>query len=298
MEKNTLNRKPNRMTAEKRHRQVLAIIALSLFLFDLAGERAHASADTAKPTLAERRRAFAANPGYDAYKLQIQEGEAVNESRKFWNQKRYDEAYQRMFDFLKEYPLSILAVESLRKMSASQSRYEIDPEKKKRAEVLLTASEVQEDEFLRTIFSSGDGKSPATAYWVLTINEEYYIINRLGYKHKEQALLSVSGKKIDELKTVGEKGDARTFYFDVSHFSSRGTGATTQPSANGGPANNGSNVGKEQVEILLGNAEPNKPFPPLNLQTTTKKQTEIPNPHPFRPRETIQAKIAADRQQN
>ncbi len=254
MEMNTRNCKPTHRAKEKRRRQFFTIIALMLFLFDLAGERAQAATDAAKPTLAERRRAFAASPGYNPYALQIKEGEAVNESRDLWKQKRYDEAYQRMFDFLKEYPLSILAVESLRKMSAAQSRHETDPEKKKRAEVLLIASEVQEDEFLRTVFSSGDGKSPATAYWVLTISEEYYIIERLGYEHKEHALLHVLGKKIDKLQTVGEKGDGRTFYFDVSHFSSRGAGATTQSSA------------------------------------------KTPNPHPFRPQETIRAKIRAERQ--
>jgi len=296
MEKNTCNCKPVGKTSKNQGRYFFTLIAVVFFLFCLAGESPQASTDTGNPSLAERRKAFVASPGYDPYKLQIKEGEAVNASRELWSQKRYDEAYQRMFDFLKENPLSILAVESLRKMSASQFQYEIDPEKKKRAEVLLTASEVREDEFLRTVFSSGDGKSPATAYWVLTISEEYYIINRLGYKHKNHALHSVSGKKVDVLQTVGEKGDERTFYFDVTHFSSRGAGATTDSSAKGGSVKKSSTSGKEQAAILPGNAVANTPqISPFSMSNTAQKRTETLNPHPFRPRDTIKAKIEADR---
>lgn len=289
---------------EKWFRQFSTHIAIIFFLFMLAGARAHASTDVEKQTLDERRRTFAASPGYDPYALQKIENEAVKESKDLWNQKHYDEAYQRMFDFLKDYPLSIRAVESLRKMSSSQFQYEIDPEKKKRAQVLLIASEVREDEFLRTIFSSGDGKSPATAYWVLTISEEYYIIDRLGYKHKNHALQTVAGKKIDVLKTVGEKGDERTFYFDVSHFSSHGEGVIAQVPSKGGAAKNNADSGNEQVAILPANAVPNKSLvPPLVMPTTAQKPTattvqkptEKLNPHPFRPRETIKAKMEAER---
>ena len=296
MEKNTCNCKLTRKILEKRLHQFFTLIALIFFLFDPAGDSAQAATDTGKSSLAERRRAFAASPGYDPYRLQKTENEVVNESRELWNQKRYDEAYQRMFDFLKENPLSILAVESLRKMSASQSQNEIDPEKKKRAEVLYTASEVREDEFLRTIFSSGDGKSPATAYWVLTISEEYYVINRLGYKHRNHALHSVSGKKVDVLQTVGEKGDERTFYFDVSHFSGHSAGATTQLSSKEGSPQNSSIGGKGQAAISPGDVVANKSqIPPLIMSTTAQKRTEPLNPHPFRPRDTMRAKIEADR---
>jgi hypothetical protein len=243
---------------EKWHVWFFIALFLGCFLSVLLGKEAPAATDAGNKTLDERRRAFAASPGYDPYKLQKIENEAVKDSKNLWNQKRYDEAYQRIFDFLKEYPLSIRAVESLRLMSASQFHNEIDPEKKKRAQAVLTASEVREDEFLRTIFSSGDGKSPATAYWVLTISEEYYTIDRLGYQHKSHALQEVAGKKVDVLKTVGTKGDERTFYFDVSHFQTHGGGQATPGASNAGAQKGDSGSGKEQVATLQANTVPSK----------------------------------------
>lgn len=252
--------------------RLFVVIVLGCFFSVLFGQEALAATDVGKQTLDQRRRAFAASPGYDPYKLELIENDAVKESKSLWNQKRYDEAYQQMLDFLKEYPLSIRAVESLRLMSTSQFNNEINPEKKKRAQVLLTASEVREDEFLLTVFSSGDGKSPATAYWVLTISEEYYIIDRLGYQHKSHALQEVAGKKVDVLKTVGKKGDERTFYFDVSHFQVDSAAKASPVSSTAGSTTVDSRSGKEQVASLPANAVLDKaPLPPAVKPATIQR---------------------------
>ncbi len=75
------------------------------------------------------------------------------------------------------------------------------------------------DKIFKAILSTGDGKSPATAYCVQGINEEYQIMRHFGYKATTQAFL-LSG--YDELSGTEEKtGKPVSLYFDISGNVSR-----------------------------------------------------------------------------
>jgi hypothetical protein len=79
-------------------------------------------------------------------------------------------------------------------------------------------------EFHRTVFrglinsirSSGDGKSPETAWVVINVHEEYVMLRVLGFRPSEQSLTHKDGHSYDVMKVKNaEDGTEQTFYFNV-----------------------------------------------------------------------------------
>jgi hypothetical protein len=68
----------------------------------------------------------------------------------------------------------------------------------------------------RSLLASGDGKSVATAYTVVTLSEEGFVLSMLGFKEEKQSLLNADGHQYDLLEGKDEKtGAARAAYFNV-----------------------------------------------------------------------------------
>lgn len=67
---------------------------------------------------------------------------------------------------------------------------------------------------LRSIQQSGDGKSPATAYVVITLSEEYSLLDALGYRLSRQSMIKSAGHWYDllEVKDVGSGDETRVFF--------------------------------------------------------------------------------------
>jgi len=67
-----------------------------------------------------------------------------------------------------------------------------------------------------SIRKSGDGKSPQTAWVVITVHEEYVVLRVLGYRLTQQSLMSKGGHNYDVMtvKNIDDGSDA-TFYFNV-----------------------------------------------------------------------------------
>jgi hypothetical protein len=78
-------------------------------------------------------------------------------------------------------------------------------------------------EFHRAVFrglidsirSSGDGKSPATAWVVISVDEEYSVLRVLGLKPSGQSLMNQNGHSYDVMKAKSDDGTEQTFYFNV-----------------------------------------------------------------------------------
>lgn len=81
-------------------------------------------------------------------------------------------------------------------------------------------------EFHRTIFrglinsilSSGNGKSPETAWVVITVHEEYVVLSALGFMRfpMQQSLMHKDGHSYDMMKAKkAEDGTEQNFYFNV-----------------------------------------------------------------------------------
>jgi hypothetical protein len=65
---------------------------------------------------------------------------------------------------------------------------------------------------LRSITSTGDGLTPETAFKVIAVPEEYFIIRDIGAKVVQQSLVD----HYDKMDLQGDDGKKFTLYFDVS----------------------------------------------------------------------------------
>jgi Domain of unknown function (DUF4919) len=75
------------------------------------------------------------------------------------------------------------------------------------------------EKLLQALMTSGDGKTAESAYRVLTIKEEYFIMNERGYEVHGQALLLENNKSYDVLYGKDKKtGKDVSIYFDISSF--------------------------------------------------------------------------------
>jgi hypothetical protein len=81
-----------------------------------------------------------------------------------------------------------------------------------------------EADFHRTVFrglvdsirNSGDGKSTATAWVVISVHEEYVVLRVLGFQPSGQSLVNENGHSYDVMKVKGrDDGSEQTFYFNV-----------------------------------------------------------------------------------
>jgi len=69
---------------------------------------------------------------------------------------------------------------------------------------------------LRSIFDSGDGKTPETAYQVIAVREEYSVVNAMGLTPTGQHLVTRDDHRFDAIDVDDKNtGEARTIYFNV-----------------------------------------------------------------------------------
>jgi len=69
---------------------------------------------------------------------------------------------------------------------------------------------------LRSLMNSGDGKSPETAFQVISISEEYVILDLLNLMMKEQKLVGRNGHQYDVMTAAHrETKETLTVYFNI-----------------------------------------------------------------------------------
>jgi hypothetical protein len=70
---------------------------------------------------------------------------------------------------------------------------------------------------LDSIFDSGDGKSPQTAWVVIDVQEEYVVLRVLGLAPSKQSVVHEGERAFDRMECTNRKtGEAVTLYFDVT----------------------------------------------------------------------------------
>ncbi|RJF87875.1 DUF4919 domain-containing protein [Oleomonas cavernae] len=62
---------------------------------------------------------------------------------------------------------------------------------------------------------TGDGRTPATAYTVISVDEEYSLMRILGLTAKQQALMHLDGHSYDQIDVQDEDGKQFSIYFLV-----------------------------------------------------------------------------------
>lgn len=80
----------------------------------------------------------------------------------------------------------------------------------------LNAKKYKEIQFglLKSIVTTGDGKSCQTAWSVIQVSEEYFILDMLGAELYEQSIYNYGG--ICDKMDVNINGEKRTYYFEIS----------------------------------------------------------------------------------
>jgi hypothetical protein len=74
-------------------------------------------------------------------------------------------------------------------------------------------------QLVRSVIESGDGKTPETAMTVISIEEEYNVLDALGFEQESQELANKDGKWFDHLQARNpETGESRDFWFDINLF--------------------------------------------------------------------------------
>jgi hypothetical protein len=69
---------------------------------------------------------------------------------------------------------------------------------------------------VRSVESSGDGKTPETAFIVISVDEEYVLLNWLGLRATGQSLVNQNGHSYDLMKAVNTKtNETVSYYFNI-----------------------------------------------------------------------------------
>lgn len=68
---------------------------------------------------------------------------------------------------------------------------------------------------ITSIIATGDGKSPESAYIVISASDEYTIIQYFGYSLSRQVLQDHDGHYFDVLTTVNQAGEEKDIYFNI-----------------------------------------------------------------------------------
>ena len=71
------------------------------------------------------------------------------------------------------------------------------------------------DGLLASVKASGDGKSPATAWHVISTSEEYAVFRSMNLRPVGQALINDKGHSYDEMKVIDPQNTESKLYFNV-----------------------------------------------------------------------------------
>ena len=74
-----------------------------------------------------------------------------------------------------------------------------------------------------SILKSGDGKSPKTAWVVISVHEEYVVLQVLGFKPSQQSLLHQDDHSYDEMKVKNAQDGTDRRFISTWIFRSRAT---------------------------------------------------------------------------
>lgn len=161
-----------------------------------------------KINFTELRMLFTQLPTYNPYQTMTELRDKENQMWKAYKDGKYEEALQ--------IGNSILEINYLRSMT----HYIF-------SEIYGKQGDTQKQKFYEDVFfnlvdsiiRSGDGKSPETAMTVIDIEEEYNVLDVLGFEKESQTLIEKDGKRFDLISAKNpETGETRDFYFNIDLF--------------------------------------------------------------------------------
>ena len=179
------------------HKAFLVVLLFAAGLTEVAAEPASTKTDVNFYTRLRmnyaRRKDF--NP---AWKIESEHLAAVAA----YQAKNYKRALKLSEQWLAKCPVDA----DMHGISASAARMLGDQQKYKRHVSAM-------DGFVQSILHSGGGLTPKTAYKIISVDEEYFLVQRLGGEILEQSLIDGT---LDRLECKFADGATKQLYFDAS----------------------------------------------------------------------------------
>jgi len=149
------------------------------------------------------RMAFSETDAYNPYDLNSKSRELMNKALK---DKDYAKAAEVAEQLLKTNYVDI---------PAHSVGYRAYTELKKDEEAKL--HRFVHDGLIQSILKSGDGKTPATAYVVISTDEEYAVLGALGIRRTRQGVMEDQGQHFDMLQGVDRQSNQSVaLYFNIT----------------------------------------------------------------------------------
>jgi len=74
------------------------------------------------------------------------------------------------------------------------------------------------DKIIKTIWGSGNGKSPETAFVVLSVADEFAMIDAMKLKFLEHSTIKINGKTFDTIKVEPNESGIEKVFFNIDLF--------------------------------------------------------------------------------
>jgi len=157
---------------------------------------------------------FAARDDFDPYKLQIIEHELMEKATQLWEERKAGEAVEVLKGLVELYPYSLGAHRRLAEGYESLMEHEKDKALLEKYTVIHRKHNEAYTGLMDSIMAGRDGKSPGSAFPVITLAEEFWVLLKLGAKPNERNVDKEA--KLDIYSVVDQQGEAYQIYFDIS----------------------------------------------------------------------------------
>jgi hypothetical protein len=159
---------------------------------------------------------FAAQPDYKAYLVPVIEYALIQQATSAWQKGDTVTTIAKLEEVIKVYPVSIEAHRRLADVYKLLVDVATGEDDKKTLEQAAVTYRQMADGLVKSIVDSGDGKSAATAYQVISIPEEYMALWYLGLTREQVELGKLDDRFFDVFTVVDKDGRRQTVYFDVT----------------------------------------------------------------------------------
>jgi uncharacterized phage-associated protein len=163
---------------------------------------------------------FASSTNYNAYSIQIIEKVLIDEGMEAWNT---GDVVTTVIKFQEAIDICPISIETHRRLADT---FEIiiedsdEEDVKNNFRILEKKHRKIADGLVASILKSGTGKSPETAYKVISISEEYMALLYLELSATEQSLIEENGRFYDLITAKDLNGKTHEIYFDITLFHS------------------------------------------------------------------------------
>jgi hypothetical protein len=159
----------------------------------------------------------AAKPDFSGYESSTNDQAAIDALRAGWgNDKR--KALEHFLVYLEANPHSLAANRFAAEAFEALAQMQAGSQDQKWASELAPRYRADYKGLIDSVLASGDGRTCATAWRVISITEEYEVLYYLRLAKPGQALSTADGRVCDHFTGTDEAGVEKQVYFDISRF--------------------------------------------------------------------------------